>query len=374
MKVSLGTVLINKRKEKGITQQQLADFMGVSKTSVSKWENDRAYPDITLLPLLAAYFDSSIDDLLNYEPQLSKEEIQRLYLSLRNAFEEQSSEEVYQSINSFIRRYYSCYPFILQMALLILNHFDRFPGEEPNEKKEKYVEEALQLFIHVKTNSSDPNLVSEATKLEGFCLLLLNRPDEVLGTLGHYIENNIPTDDLIASAYQLKGLQKEADATAQSGIFQNISITIAALTNYTQLVSADYQKFEETVKRAQALITAFEIHEVNPAIFLNNYLSAAVVYAQHGFEEKAYKCLFDVVELLEKHEFQLSFNTNAYFNLIGEWLDQLPLGDHTPRNTYQVIESMSELVLNHPAFDPYRESEEMREISEKIKNMMKRSR
>ena len=40
------------------------------------------YPDITVLPVLAAYFDISIDELIGYEPQMEREEIQGWYLSL----------------------------------------------------------------------------------------------------------------------------------------------------------------------------------------------------------------------------------------------------------------------------------------------------
>lgn len=373
MKVSLGTVILNERKKKQITQQQLADFMGVSKTSVSKWENEYAYPDITLLPLLAAYFDISIDSLLNYEPELNKEEIQQIYLSLQKSFETQESKEVWKSIHSLTRRYYSCYPFILQMGLLILNHFDKLPGENPNEQKEHYVGEALNLFIHIRTSSSDTKLVSEATKLEGFCLLLLNRPDDVLKTLGNYVENYLPTDDLIASAYQLKGEPKRAAATAQSGIYQNVSVLISALTNYTQLVSADFDQFEETFRKQRTLIETFNIEHVNPALALNAYLSAAVVYAEYQFEKEVYNCLRNVIAVLEKNNGLLSFNTDTYFDLIQDWLEHLPLGDHTPKNSNQVINYIGNLISTHPGFDPYRITEEMKEIEKQIKAIMKRS-
>lgn len=61
------------RKKAGITQDELATFLGVTKASVSKWENGQSMPDILLLPELATYFDVSVDELLGYEPQLSKE-------------------------------------------------------------------------------------------------------------------------------------------------------------------------------------------------------------------------------------------------------------------------------------------------------------
>ena len=67
--------LVRLRHEKKITQEQLAYFLGVTKASVSKWETRQSLPDISLLPLLASFFDISVDELIGYHPQLSKEEI-----------------------------------------------------------------------------------------------------------------------------------------------------------------------------------------------------------------------------------------------------------------------------------------------------------
>jgi len=61
---TLGTRIADARKKKGMTQDQLAEAMGVSSQAVSKWENDISCPDITLLPQLADYFGMSVDDLL----------------------------------------------------------------------------------------------------------------------------------------------------------------------------------------------------------------------------------------------------------------------------------------------------------------------
>ncbi len=56
------------RKNEGIGQQDLADVLGVSFQSVSKWENGVSMPDITLLPSIAEYFNVSIDELLGVKP------------------------------------------------------------------------------------------------------------------------------------------------------------------------------------------------------------------------------------------------------------------------------------------------------------------
>lgn len=56
------------RKSRGIGQQELAEVLGVSFQSVSKWETGVTMPDITLLPSIAKYFNISIDELLGVKP------------------------------------------------------------------------------------------------------------------------------------------------------------------------------------------------------------------------------------------------------------------------------------------------------------------
>lgn len=64
---TLGSRISENRKRKNITQDLLAEQMGVSTQAVSKWENDISCPDISLLPALADYFNTSIDELMRGE-------------------------------------------------------------------------------------------------------------------------------------------------------------------------------------------------------------------------------------------------------------------------------------------------------------------
>ena len=60
---TLGTRLLELRKQKGLTQEQLAEKLNVTNQSVSKWEKDINAPDITLLVALADLFETSVDSL-----------------------------------------------------------------------------------------------------------------------------------------------------------------------------------------------------------------------------------------------------------------------------------------------------------------------
>ena len=68
MDQSLGKRIVANRKRLGLTQDQLAEQLGVTAQAVSKWENDQSCPDITMLPRLAAIFGVSADQLLGMEP------------------------------------------------------------------------------------------------------------------------------------------------------------------------------------------------------------------------------------------------------------------------------------------------------------------
>lgn len=59
------------RKQKGLTQEQLAEALYVSRTAISKWESGRGYPNIDSLKAIAKFFCVSIDDLLSGEEILT---------------------------------------------------------------------------------------------------------------------------------------------------------------------------------------------------------------------------------------------------------------------------------------------------------------
>ncbi|MBQ6267861.1 MAG: helix-turn-helix transcriptional regulator [Clostridia bacterium] len=63
------------RKERDLTQEALAGFLGVSFQAVSKWERGESYPDIELLPVIADFFSVSTDDLLGVDKAKNEEEI-----------------------------------------------------------------------------------------------------------------------------------------------------------------------------------------------------------------------------------------------------------------------------------------------------------
>ena len=69
------------RKDKQLTQEQLAEVFGVSTQAISRWENSTSYPDITQLPNIASFFETTVDELLGIKKTVKKQKI--LYFQFR---------------------------------------------------------------------------------------------------------------------------------------------------------------------------------------------------------------------------------------------------------------------------------------------------
>ena len=73
MKFNFGEKMKNLRKKRDLTQEQFAEYLGVSFQAVSKWETNAAYPDISLFPIIANFYGVTTDELLGVDITKAKE-------------------------------------------------------------------------------------------------------------------------------------------------------------------------------------------------------------------------------------------------------------------------------------------------------------
>lgn len=74
MKKTLGTMISSLRKDKGMTQLELAEIMGVTDKAVSKWERDLSCPDINSIPKLAEILEISVEDLMQGKTETKEQD------------------------------------------------------------------------------------------------------------------------------------------------------------------------------------------------------------------------------------------------------------------------------------------------------------
>ena len=69
--MKLGEVIRKYRKIKNMTQEEMANRLGITAPAVNKWENGNSLPDITLLSPIARLLDISLDTLLSFQEELT---------------------------------------------------------------------------------------------------------------------------------------------------------------------------------------------------------------------------------------------------------------------------------------------------------------
>ena len=120
------------RKEKDVTQEKIAEALGVSSQSVSRWELSICYPDLELLPSIANYFGVTIDSLLSNDAPSKKQDFD-IFNETVNKLSCETTEQI-----DFIKEYCKKYPEVDYYAYhLVYAIKDHVIGDE--QKAEKYM-------------------------------------------------------------------------------------------------------------------------------------------------------------------------------------------------------------------------------------------
>lgn len=164
MSIEIGRVIKKLRKEQDITQEKLAEYLGISYQAVSKWENETALPDITLVPIIASFFGVTIDKLFQMDEQTKNKRIKE-YI---NKYNELKAIGDVRSRIFLMRKALSEYPrnylFMLFLASSLANHTGT--DEQVAESKDKgYIEEALILCERILEDCTEDSIKHEAIQI-----------------------------------------------------------------------------------------------------------------------------------------------------------------------------------------------------------------
>ena len=164
MKLNIGNTIKHLRKEKDITQEELADILGVSYQSVSRWETGVCYPDMELLPVIADFFGVTADRLLGVHEKIEQKKIEQYLLRFQEAI---SKGKVYDCIaiaREGVAEYPNNFALLnkLMYALFVAGDDD---GNIPEwkENMEKYDAEITALGERIMKYCPDQDIRLEAT-------------------------------------------------------------------------------------------------------------------------------------------------------------------------------------------------------------------
>lgn len=362
-KLNLSDNIIRLRREKKLTQEELADFMGVTKASVSKWEKGQSTPDILLLPRLAAFFDVTVDELIGYEAQLSGEQIRRQYAELSKDFASLPFTEVLEKARSLAHQYYACYPLLLQLSILYWNHHML---AETEAERRQLLREAVLWCERILENCSDVGVCSDALVLKAGLNLQLGAAAEVIEALESAADPSRlagQSGGLLIQAYQMAGEKEKARNYAQAKYYLDLLDLVGDAVLSLSLNENDLKQCGETIRRVRGIVKLYGLESLHPNLAAQFHYQSAVVYAVNGKEEEALEALrcFEkcVGRLLSADQIEL--HGDEYFDRLDVWIDRLPLGSMAPRDKSFIRQSLRD-IFNHPVFDFIKENKEFQRL------------
>lgn len=149
--MQLGKRIKELRMENNLTQEELAEQLGVSFQAVSRWENDLTYPDITLLPILANMFGVSVDFLLDVDVKKKEAEINAIIEEYSALLNQGKTDENLILLEEAIKKYPNSWE--IKDALL---HIYFTKGIDPDLKE--YTDKSIKIANDILEKCVDDNI------------------------------------------------------------------------------------------------------------------------------------------------------------------------------------------------------------------------
>lgn len=198
MKLNIGNRIKELRRSKEITQEEFADYLGVSYQSVSRWENGVCYPDMELLPIIADFFSVTVDYLMGVDDAIEKERVNRYLDDFQNAISKGDVDSCIEIARKGVNEYPNNFALLnkLMFALFVAGDDD---GNIPDwkENRRKYDDEIIRIGERIMKYCDDPDIRLEATARLAFqhCEMRRKRKGreiyETLPTMEQCREHNI---------------------------------------------------------------------------------------------------------------------------------------------------------------------------------------
>lgn len=145
--MDIGSVIKKYRKDAGLTQEEMANRLGVTTPAVNKWENGNSKPDIELLAPIARLLNISLTTLLSFQEKLSDVEVEEIIRKMDKMFSEEGYEKTYEWVLGLIKEYPNCNMLIWQVAVMLDARRITDKCKNP-EKYDKQINSWYEMALH----------------------------------------------------------------------------------------------------------------------------------------------------------------------------------------------------------------------------------
>ena len=311
--MKLGENICKLRKDKGFTQEQLANCVSVSIAAVSKWETNSAYPDIELLPKIAQVFDVSIDYLMGYQLESDMTIDDHIKFADTLVYNRQAKEAI-EYFNAIAVRYPNNNKVRINMARYMI--YGTY-GSNATDYKKQLLNDAESILLSV----NDTQLTRDEYDFKYSYLCILYKTDKKFDTALDALKkikhkNYINCDETEAEIYNSLGLKDTAVRFIQRKLLNGIKNSLGGF--YTILYDSPEKVLLYNELELKILLQATsDIPSVLDQVISNTYETGAYMQARLGNKEKALEMFEKAVRYAVRCETN-SYSAIPYFDMLED--------------------------------------------------------
>lgn len=330
--MEIGKVIRENRKRKNMTQEEMANRLGVTAPAVNKWENGNSQPDIMLLAPIARLLDINLDTLLSFQDELTAEEINRLDYETHDKLKSGTYEEAFQWAKGKMEQYPNCEQLIWQTAVI----FDAWRMAKDIPDSEKYDSFIKDCYVRALNSEDETVRTSAADSLFGF-YSRKEQYDKAEEYLAYYSKQNPERKRKQALIFSKTNRVNEAYKAYEELLFSGYQMTSMIFHSIYMLAirDKDMEKANILVEKQRELANVFEMgeyHEVSCGLelaTLEKDVEATMTIMEQMLAGLDKICDFTKSALYEHMDFKetnAEFGTELHESLLACFADEETYG------------------------------------------------
>lgn len=253
------------RKKVGLTQEQVANYLGVSTPAVNKWERGSTYPDISLLPALARLLKIDLNKLFSFHKELTEMEVKMFTVELVETAQNSDFRVAFEMAVEKIRQYPYC-DSLLYSTANILDSFLVLSTIDKNQKEE-YEKQIILWYEQVASGREEAIKISAVSKLAEKYIksadydkainLIEQIPEYSIDKISFQINILIQQEKAEEAAPLLEGKLLQDIQKIQTNLFKLIDI---------EMKVGNQEKAKQIAEIAHSMVPLFGLWPYNAAI------------------------------------------------------------------------------------------------------------
>lgn len=256
-------IIHEKRKEIGLTQEQIANYLGVSTPAVNKWEKGTTYPDISLLPSLARLLETDVNTLLGFNEGLSDNEIAHFSIDITKEIENNGFDAGFTMAAGKIREYPNCAPLLHSLAVLMDGSL--LMSELTADEKENYQNQIITWYQRAANGNDEKTKNASIFMLAGKYIQMeeYEKAQKLVDTLP--VRSAMDKRNLQANIFLGQNKMNEAAELMEHQLLQTANEAYGILLKLTDIEAAagNTQRASQIAEIASQSVRLFHLWDYN---------------------------------------------------------------------------------------------------------------